>query len=484
MTSHPPEPETSAAGGGDAAVQIVSFYQAQKKIYPRAVTGWFITWRWVLVWATQLAFYATPWIAWNSRQAVLFDLGARRFYVLGLVLYPQDFIYLTALLIVSAYALFLFTAVAGRLWCGYACPQTVYTELFMWVERKFEGDRAARMKLDGAGWTLERVWRKGAKQAAWIAIALWTGFTFVGYFTPIHTLASEVLALSLGPWETFWVFFYGFATYLFAGTMREQVCKYMCPYARFQSAMLDRDTLIITYDAARGEPRGSRSRKADPKSLGLGDCIDCNLCVQVCPTGIDIRKGLQYECIGCAACIDVCDDVMGKMNYAKGLVRYDTENGLEQHLSRAQLIRRVFRPRVLVYTAILVVICTALGTSIALRPPFRVDVVRDRASMARVVELGQVENVYRIQVMNATESDQHYSVSADGLPGLRLRTPVSFDIGPTQSRWVALALQVPADTAAQTPPGAHPVYLTIVREAAAGQAPRSQRERSSFIVPR
>jgi cytochrome c oxidase accessory protein FixG len=415
---------------------------------------------------------------------VLFDLGARRFYVLGLVLYPQDFIYLTGLLIVSAYSLFLFTAVAGRLWCGYACPQTVYTELFLWVERKFEGDRAARMKLDASKWTLERLWRKAGKQAAWIAIALWTGFTFVGYFTPIHTLAKEVTTLSFGPWETFWVFFYGFATYLFAGTMREQVCKYMCPYARFQSAMLDRDTLIITYDTARGEPRGSRSRKADPTSLGLGACIDCNLCVQVCPTGIDIRKGLQYECIGCAACVDVCDEVMGKMNYAKGLIRYDTQNGLEQHLSRGQLLRRVFRPRVIVYTAILVMICAALGTSLALRSPFRVDVVRDRGSLARIVEDGYVENVYRIQVMNATELNQHYSVSADGLPGLRLRTPVAFDIEPTQARWIALALQVPPETASRTPPGAHTVHLTIARESGPGQEQRVQREKSSFMLPR
>ncbi len=483
MTPIRSEPETPSPDG-DAAVQIVSFYQSQKKIYPRAVTGLFITWRWILVWVTQLAFYVTPWLAWNSRPAILFDLGARRFYVLGLVLYPQDFIYLTALLIVSAYSLFLFTAVAGRLWCGYACPQTVYTELFMWVERKFEGDRAARMKLDGAGWTVERVWRKAAKQAAWIAIALWTGFTFVGYFTPIRTLAGEVTSLSFGPWETFWVFFYSFATYLFAGTMREQVCKYMCPYARFQSAMLDRDTLIITYDAERGEPRGSRSRKADPKTLGLGACIDCNLCVQVCPTGIDIRKGLQYECIGCAACIDVCDDVMAKMNYPKGLVRYDTENGMERKLTRAQVLRRTLRPRILVYVAILFVVCGALGTSIALRPPFRVDVVRDRTSMARVVEHGDVENVYRIQVMNATETEQHYSVSVDGLPGLRLRTPVAFDIAPTQSLWVPLTLQVPFDTAAKTAPGAHPVHITIVREGAAGQEERAQREKSSFILPR
>ena len=267
-------PIQPVADEGDAAEQVVSLYEKQKKIYPRSVSGWFMGWRWALVWLTQLVFYGLPWLQWNDRQAVLFDLSSRRFYIFNLVLYPQDFIYLTALLVISALGLFFFTAVAGRLWCGYACPQTVYTEIFMWVERRIEGDRIARMRLDEGPWTFEKVWRKTAKQAAWIAIGLWTGFTFVGYFTPIHTLAASALTLGFGPWEWFWVLFYGFATYGNAGYMREQVCKYMCPYARFQSAMFDKDTMIITYDEQRGDPRGSRTRKADPKLLGLGDCID------------------------------------------------------------------------------------------------------------------------------------------------------------------------------------------------------------------
>jgi cytochrome c oxidase accessory protein FixG len=415
---------------------------------------------------------------------LLFDLGTRRFYIFGLVFYPQDFIYLTALLLVSAYALFLFTAVAGRLWCGYACPQTVYTEIFMWVERKIEGDRAQRMKLDAGPWTAERIWRKTAKQAAWIAIALWTGFTFVGYFTPIRTLAHEAATLGFGPWEWFWIPFYAFATWGNAGYMREQVCKYMCPYARFQSAMFDHDTLIITYDTQRGEPRGSRSKKADPKALGLGACVDCGLCVQVCPTGIDIRKGLQYECIGCAACIDVCDGVMDKMGYARGLVRYDTQNGLREQLTRAQLLRRVLRPRVLVYTAVLALIVTGVGVSIALRTPFKVDVVRDRASLARIVDDGMVENVYRLQVMNATETSQSYTVTADGLQGLALDAPVLFTLGPAEARWVTLALRVPPDTAAALPPGAHTIHFTIERVAAGGDAGRQLREKSTFVLPR
>ena len=309
------------------ATATVSLYVSEEKIQARSVRGWFAGWRWATVWLTQLLFYGLPWLQWNGRPALLFDLGARRFYVFSMVLHPQDVIYLAGLLILSAYSLFLFTAVAGRLWCGFACPQTVYTEIFMWVERRFEGDRQARIKLDAAPWSLRKIARRGGKQAVWLAMGLWTGFTFVAYFTPARTLGAEVLGFALGPWETFWILFYGLATYGNAGYLREQVCKYMCPYARFQSAMFDRDTLVISYDARRGEPRGSRRRGVDAASVGKGDCIDCTLCVQVCPTGIDIRKGLQYECIGCAACIDACDLVMDKIGAPRGLIGYAAGRG-------------------------------------------------------------------------------------------------------------------------------------------------------------
>jgi cytochrome c oxidase accessory protein FixG len=466
-------------------VSVVSLYQKQPKIYARSVTGWFAAWRWVLVWATQLVFYGLPWLDWNGRQAVLFDLGTRRFYIFGLVLYPQDFIYLTGLLIVSAYALFLFTTVAGRLWCGYACPQTVYTEIFMWVERQFEGDRMKRMKLDAAPWGVEKLLRKSATQAAWIAIGLWTGFTFVGYFTPIQSLAASALVLGLGPWEWFWVLFYGFATYGNAGWMREQVCKYMCPYARFQSVMFDKDTLVISYDAERGEPRGTRGRKTDLKTAQLGACIDCGLCVDVCPTGIDIRKGLQYECIGCTACIDVCNGVMDKMHYARGLIRYDTQNGQQAHLTRHELLRRILRPRVLVYSAVLLLICAALAASLWLRSPFRVDVERDRGAMARIVEDGWVENVYRLQIMNTTEDLQRYRVRASGLPELVTEVQADIRIEPAQAGWVPLALRVPPQVAERAGPGAHKIEFTIERvEAHAGETPRIQTEKSTFMVPR
>ena len=225
-----------------------SLYEAQKKIYVRSVRGLFARWRWGLVFLTQLVFYGLPWLQWGERQAVLFDLGARRFYILGYVLYPQDFIYLTALLVICALALFLFTAVAGRLWCGFACPQTVYTQIFLWIERKIEGDRSARIRLDASPMSSSKLARKTMKHLVWIVLGLWTGFTFVGYFTPIRTLWGQAFTLSFGPWEWFWVIFYGLATYGNAGFLREQVCKYMCPYARFQSAMFDPDTLIVSYD--------------------------------------------------------------------------------------------------------------------------------------------------------------------------------------------------------------------------------------------
>ena len=468
-----------AGSGGD--VQMVSLYEATKKIYPRTVHGIFAKWRWIMVVLTQLVFYGLPWLEWGQRQAVLFDLGARRFYIFGLVLYPQDFIYLTAILVISAFSLFLFTAIAGRLWCGYACPQTVYSEIFMWVERKVEGDRSARIRLDGESMSLEKLFKKVYKHIVWLAIAMWTGFTFVGYFTPIQSLGMAFFLGNMGSWEVFWVFFYAFATYGNAGFMREQVCKYMCPYARFQSAMFDKDTLIVTYDSARGEPRGARSKKADPASLNLGACVDCTLCVQVCPTGIDIRNGLQYECIGCGACADVCDTVMDKVGYPRGLVKYSTEHALKNGWTQQQTLRHVFRPRVLIYMAILLVVVAALFTSLGLRKPFKVDVVRDRAALARIVSGGNIENVYRLQMMNAAETPMNFRLSASGLPGLTLVTNGDVQVASTESLWVSVRLQLPYDAA---PSGSHPILFTIQSLQAGGEVQAELQEKSVFLVPR
>jgi cytochrome c oxidase accessory protein FixG len=473
-------PLAAEPAGGEA---LVSLYTSSATIHPRAVHGRFAAWRWTLVWITQLVFYGLPWLQWNARPAVLFDIAARRFYVFNLVLYPQDFIFLTGLLILSAYSLFLFTAVAGRLWCGYACPQTVYTEIFMWVEHHLEGDRTARIRLDNSAWNANKLLRRAAKHLVWLSIGLWTGFTFVGYFTPIRVLGAEVLSFGLGPWELFWVLFYGFATYGNAGFMREQVCKYMCPYARFQSAMFDRDTLIISYDGKRGEPRGGRARTADKAAIGLGDCVDCRLCVQVCPTGIDIRKGLQYECIGCAACIDVCNGVMDRVDYPRGLIRYATQRSLEEG-GEPLTVRRVLRPRVLVYSSVLLLIGGAFAASLALRPPLRVDVVRDRGSLARLVEDGRIENVYRLQVMNSTEVPQRYRFAVTGIEGAQASVRGETVLAAAEARWVPVAVQIAAEQARSLGPGAHKIVFQVTREASGGESEVTVDEKSTFVVPR
>ena len=350
----------------------------------------------------------------------------------------------------------------------------------MWVERKIEGDRIARMRLDKSPWGFNKIARKSAKQAVWIAIGLWTGFTFVGYFTPIKQLAGEVIGFGLGPWELFWVLFYGFATYGNAGWMREQVCKYMCPYARFQSAMFDRDTLTVTYDVERGEGRGSRPRSDTPAQYhakGLGDCIDCGLCVQVCPTGIDIRNGLQYECISCAACIDVCDGVMDKMHYPRGLIRNSTENAMAQKSSQTQMFKRVFRPRVLVYTAVLSAITIGMLWSLFARANFKVDVQRDRGSVARMVGQGMIENVYRLQIMNATEQAQTYAIRVAGLDGALVVPDTVVLVDAASSRWVPVRVQAPPGMSA----GSYPLTFVTTSQA----IPTDEVvEKSVFLVPR
>ncbi|HTN65596.1 MAG TPA: cytochrome c oxidase accessory protein CcoG [Burkholderiaceae bacterium] len=433
----------------DPQVKVVKMYAKREEIYPREARGLYSNWRWICVWLTQLVFYGLPWLSWNDRQAVLFDLAARKFYLFGIVLWPQDFIYLTVLLIICAYALFLFTAVAGRVWCGFACPQTVYTEIFMWIERKIEGERSARMRLDKQPWTLAKLSKKSAKHGAWIAVSLWTGVTFVAYFTPLQTLLHEIVTAALGPWQLFWILFYGFATYGNAGWMREQVCKYMCPYARFQSSMFDKDTLIISYDTQRGEPRGARkiadksaSKPVAKAGAALGDCIDCSLCVQVCPTGIDIRNGLQYECIGCAACIDACDSVMDKVGLPRGLIRYSTENGLKNRMSKSQIWRRALRPRVLLYSAVLALIVAAFFGTLLTRTPLKLDVIRDRGALGREVEDGMIENVYRLQIMNTDEAPHRYRISVSGIDTIELVTPNEVELEATGSRALPVRVRV------------------------------------------
>lgn len=406
-------PEDRAAGLDKEVEQ--SLYKKRQKIYPREVHGLFAALRTMGVVSLLGLYYILPWLQWDDRQAVLFDLPERKFYIFNLVFWPQDFFYLALLLIVAALGLFFVTALAGRVWCGYACPQTVWTEAFLWMERKIEGTRPQQMKLDKQPNNFRKIRIKATKHFIWIVFSLFTGLTFVGYFSPMRELSINFLTFNNGPWEAFWIYFYALATYGNAGWLREQVCLYMCPYARFQSAMFDSDTMIISFDESRGLPKGPRKKTVDKTEVGLGDCIDCTICVQVCPTGIDIRDGLQYQCIGCAACIDACDDVMDKMGYDHGLIRYTTENTLKGQ--RTHLIR----PRMIVYALVLVGITAGAFYSISTRTPIGMDVIRDRNSLYRETNDGLIENVYIIKVLNMDKKDHKYTLSAEGIPGLILK---------------------------------------------------------------
>jgi cytochrome c oxidase accessory protein FixG len=352
----------------------------------------------------------------------------------------------------------------------------------MWIERKIEGDRMKRLKLDAQPWTARKLGLKAAKHGTWIALALWTGITFVGYFTPIRTLLGELAGFSLGPWETFWVFFYGFATYGNAGWMREQVCKYMCPYARFQGVMFDPDALIIPYDPARGEPRGSRSKSLDHRAKGLGDCVDCGICVQVCPTGIDIRNGLQYECIACGACIDGCDQVMDKVGYPRGLIRYSTENAMsgkypEEETALGKIKGHLMRPRVIVYMAILSTVVVAMAVTLAMRVPVKLNVLKDRANLVRETNDGWLENVYRLQIMNTAETPHRFVLAVTGLPGAKLVSDApAVDVAGASSVVVPVRVQLEPNAAA---PGSHRIDFEVKAQDDPSLAARA---RSSFYL--
>lgn len=399
-----------------------SLYAKHQKIYPREVHGIFTRFKITSVLTLLGIYYLVPWLTWDGRQAILFDLPARKFYIFGMVFWPQDFFFLSLLLMIAALSLFFFTTLAGRLWCGFACPQTVWTEVFLWMERFVEGDRPKQMKLDKAPWSARKFRIKATKQFLWIAFSLFTGFTFVGYFVPIRELGMDLIAFQVSGWALFWFLFYGFATYGNAGFLREQICIYMCPYARFQSAMFDENTLIVAYDVNRGEPRGSRKKGADPKSRNLGDCINCTLCVQACPTGIDIRDGLQEQCIGCAACVDVCDEVMDKMGYARGLVRYTTENALNG------IKTTILRPRVFIYAFILLALTAGAIYGIATRVPLELDIVRDRNSLFKETFDGKIINVFDLKIVNMDDRPHVYDLQAEGIEGMLVEQSEEFEV--------------------------------------------------------
>lgn len=429
-------------------------YAKRRHIYVREIKGVFQKLRRSANWALMLAFFLLPWINIGGRPLILFDLPNREFHIFSATFYPQEFILLSWLLIICAFGLFFITVFAGRVWCGYTCPQSVWTFLFIWLEHRIEGSRNRRIKLDNQPMNAEKAVRKGAKHAAWLLIALATGVTFVGYFTPIRQLVAELPTLEAHGWSYFWVGFFLVFTYLNAGWLREQVCIYMCPYARFQSVMFDRDTLIVSYDETRGEPRGHRKKSLghlEAREAGYGDCIDCELCVQVCPTGIDIRDGLQYECITCAACIDACDSVMDKMGYPRGLVRYTTENALEGKKSH------ILRPRLLGYFAALLVMVGTFAWTISDRMPLNFDAERERTELYQVTRDGQISNVYSLTIRNLDDQDHTYQLSVSGLPSLTLDSSV-ISVPAGESRFAAVTVTADPDDLKQP---SHPIVFTL-----------------------
>jgi len=450
-------------------------YESPERIYPRQVNGLFAKLRILAVLLLLGCYYITPWLLWNGEQAVLFDLPARQFRYFAITFWPQDFIYLTLLLIIAAVGLFLFTTIGGRLWCGYACPQTVWTETFLWIEEMVEGNRNKRMKLDKSPWNLNKITRKSSKHFLWVTFALFTGYTFVGYFSPIRELGLGIVELSLGPWEWFWVLFYSLATYGNAGWLREQVCLHMCPYARFQSSMFDKDTLIISYDDSRGESRGRRKKNSDYKSKGLGDCIDCNQCVHVCPTGIDIRDGLQYECIACAACIDVCDNVMEKMGYDKGLIKYTTE--VEEE-SQGKEKTHLLRPRTIYYTSIFVIVVTAFIYLVSNRIPIDINVIRDRNNLFTETFSGEIENTYTLKILNMSQQTQHYILSVSGYETMQLEGENRFEIASGDVLTLPVRIKIHANQLEQR---SNPINFVIETT---GEEPFKTTSPAKFLGPK
>lgn len=460
----------------DVTPKVQNMYEKRKKIYVREIEGFFQKLRTWSLWALMLAYFGTAWLSWGGRQAVLFDLPARQFHIFGITFWPQDFMLLSWLLIISAFGLFTVTNIAGRIWCGYTCPQSVWSFIFMWIEERAEGTRNARMKLDKEPMSAEKLRKKGLKHLGWLIVAFWTGVTFVGYFTPIRDLVPEFFQGLANHWAYIWIGIFTVLTYLNAGWMREQVCIYMCPYARFQSVMYDPDTLAVSYDYNRGEPRGKRSKKEEnaAEQSKLGDCVDCSLCVQVCPTGIDIRDGMQYQCIGCALCIDACDSIMEKLGKPKGLVRYTTENELEGKKTH------FFRPRLLGYALVMTVMLTAFTYALLTRTAFRLDIERDRGALYQVTVDDTVTNSYTVKLMNMSQTPHEYILSVVGPEGLTMDAESRQFLQVNELKEVLVTLEIDPE---KTHLKSSKIDVKfVVKDAETGEVVESEETR--FIAPR
>tara|TARA_R110001583_G_scaffold193657_2_gene362555 strand:- start:4318 stop:5730 length:1413 start_codon:yes stop_codon:yes gene_type:complete len=456
--------------------ELQSMYKKREKIYVRAISGVFQKIRSWSLWALMLGYFGTAWLNWGDRQAILFDLPERKFHILGMTFWPQDFVLLSSILIICAFGLFTITNLAGRIWCGYTCPQSAWSFIFMWIEERTEGSRNARMKLDKEPMSTTKFRKKAIKHIGWVIIAVWTGVTFVGYFTPIRELVPDFFTLNINGWALFWILFFGIATYINAGWMREQVCIYMCPYARFQSVMYDNDTLAVSYDYNRGEPRGKRSKKVEnqEEQAKLGDCVDCSLCVQVCPVGIDIRDGLQYQCIGCALCIDACDSIMEKLDKPKGLIRYTTENNLEGKKTH------ILRPRLFGYAAVLLTMMGALTYTIATRTPFQLDIERDRGQLYQLTANDTVRNSYTLKMINMAQEPHTYVLKMEGLEHYKMGGLAEYTLRVNELKEVIVDLEIDPEKAKL--PSSKTNIEFVVYDKDTGE--EIAREESRFIAPR
>lgn len=455
-TSSSPVRQTPAMAGG--------------AIHTRSFTGLYRSLRLYGAGALFVLYFGTAWLNWNGRQAVLWDLGKSQFHIFGATFWPQDFVLLSAILIIAAFGLFFITVFAGRVWCGYACPQSVWTWVFMRIEHFTEGERHQRIKLDNAPWSINKLLRRTSKHGLWLGVSLLTALAFVGYFTPIRALSHDLISFNLSTSESVWLFLFTAATYLNAGWLREKVCRDMCPYSRFQSVMFDSNTLLVTYDARRGENRGARKKEINAKAAGLGDCIDCTVCVQVCPTGIDIRDGLQLDCISCGACIDACDSVMDKMGYARGLIRYTSERALAGGQTH------FLRPRLVAYAATLLVMFGAFAWGLEQRDLIALDVHKDRG-LFRENSQGQIENIYVLKVINKTQQARDYAIALVDSPDFALNGQQQVSLEPGEILDVPVSVVMLADTPERS---SVPIYFAV---SDSDDIASHVRAKSAFVAP-
>jgi len=481
-----------------------ALYQPRVKIFPKRTAGFFRNLKWWIMAVTLGIYWVTPWLRWHRGpdapdQAVLVDLANRRFYFFFIEIWPQEFYYIAGLLIMAGLGLFLVTSVVGRAWCGYTCPQTVWTDLYIWVERFIEGDRNARMRLDKAPWSLEKIGKRSAVYAVWLFIAVSTGGAWVFYFADAPTLLRDLFTLNADPVAYITVGILTATTFVFAGFMREQVCTYMCPWPRIQGAMLDEDSLLVTYNSWRGEPRSRGQKRALAEGIEAGDCIDCNACVVVCPMGIDIRDGNQLECITCALCIDACDDVMAKIDRPRGLISYSTLQHFNAHVADTEAhgrqaatarqwsvgVSHIVRPRTLIYAGLWSLIGFVMLISLLTRDRIDINVLPDRNPLFVTLSDGSIRNGYTLKLLNMLPRPEEFTVAVEGLPGASLWLADSENRGAT-----SLQVSVDADRlreikvfvsrpAAAVQPGS-----TRFRFVLSGSGGETDSENSEFLGPK